>query len=317
VTAAVAPLADLADGICAGDQRAVARALTLVETGSAHLSALLDRLPPTREPELIGVTGPPGVGKSTLVNRLVTVYRGHGRRVAVLAVDPSSPTGRGALLGDRLRMAEHVGDDGVFVRSLAARGHLGGLAAAVPPSLRVLDAAGFDVVLLETVGVGQSEVEVAAMVDTTVVTVAPGLGDDVQADKAGVLEIADVLVVNRADADGAARTANQLRQALHLGAVPADDDWPVPVLLTSALSGEGVDELVAAVARHTAWARARERPVGQRDLGRAVLAHVERWLASAPGQAALRAAGDHPDVDAAVAHVVTVLSETPGMKEET
>ena len=198
----------------------------------------------------MGVTGPPGVGKSTTTNALVAAYRARGSRVGVLAVDPTSPFSGGALLGDRIRMSDHAADPGVFIRSMASRGHLGGLSWAAPQAVRVLDAAGCDVVLLETVGVGQSEVEVASTADTTVVLLAPGMGDGVQAAKAGILEVADVLVVNKADRDGADATVRDLRHAVSLGDRTEPGAWRPPVLRTEALTGSGVDELVSALADH-------------------------------------------------------------------
>ena len=240
-----------------GDRRALARLLTLVEDGPvdtqrAVVAALHPRAGTAR---LLGVTGSPGVGKSTVSSALVAELRARGRRVAVLAVDPSSPLTGGALLGDRIRMQAHHGDEGVFVRSMAARGHLGGLAAAVPAAALVADAAGFDDVVLETVGVGQSEVDVAAMADTTVVVLAPGLGDSVQAAKAGILEVADVLVVNKADQPGAGRLEAELRGMLELGHAVAPEGasgWMPVLLRTVAVRGEGIDTLLDAVDRHGA-----------------------------------------------------------------
>jgi GTPase len=200
----------------------------------------------------VGLTGPPGVGKSTTTSALVSALRADGRRVGVLAVDPSSPFSGGALLGDRVRMAEHATDPGVFIRSMATRGHLGGLAWSTPQALRVLDAAGCDVVLVETVGVGQSEVEVVALADTTVVLLAPGAGDGVQAAKAGILEVADVLAVNKADRDGADRTVRELREALAMGHRGAADGWTPAVVATVATRAGGVDELAAALDEHRA-----------------------------------------------------------------
>ncbi len=203
---------------------------------------------------VVGVTGAPGVGKSTSTSALVRVWRAQGRRVAVLAVDPSSPYSGGALLGDRVRMGDHATDRDVFIRSMASRGHLGGLAWAAPQAVRVLDAAGFDVVLLETVGVGQSEVEVAGAADTTVVLLAPGMGDGIQAAKAGILEVGDVYVVNKADRPGATGVRRDLRSMLAL-TERRDADWRPPVLLMSAQSGEGVAEVTEALDRHLAHAR--------------------------------------------------------------
>lgn len=203
----------------------------------------------TGHAHVVGLTGAPGVGKSTTTNALVGALRARGARVAVLAVDPSSPFSGGALLGDRIRMSEHAADPDVFIRSMASRGHLGGLSWAAPHALRVLDAAGFDVVLLETVGVGQSEVEVAGAADTTVVLLAPGTGDGIQAAKAGILEVADVLVVNKGDREGAERTTRDLRHAVAMGDRP-EHAWHPPVLRLVATSGEGVDQLLAAVDEH-------------------------------------------------------------------
>jgi LAO/AO transport system kinase len=203
---------------------------------------------------VVGVTGAPGVGKSTSTNALVRAWRAQGKRVAVLAVDPSSPYSGGALLGDRVRMGDHATDKDVYIRSMASRGHLGGLAWAAPQAVRVLDAAGFDVVLLETVGVGQSEVEVAGAADTTVVLLAPGMGDGIQAAKAGILEVGDVYVVNKADRPEAATVRRDLRSMLAL-TERRDADWRPPVLLMSAQSGEGVEEVVEALDKHVAHAR--------------------------------------------------------------
>jgi LAO/AO transport system kinase len=202
---------------------------------------------------VIGITGAPGVGKSTSTAALVGALRAQGRRVGVLAVDPSSPFSGGALLGDRVRMQEHALDSGVYIRSMASRGHLGGLAAATPQAIRVLDAAGCDVVLVETVGVGQSEVEIASMADTTLVLLAPGMGDAIQAAKAGILEIGDVYVVNKSDRDGAHQVVRELRAMLALAERKAGE-WRAPIVSTVAARGEGVDDLIAAIDRHRAWA---------------------------------------------------------------
>src|SRR5574342_881787 len=201
-----------------GDPRAVARLVSLVERGDERLPEIAAALAPyTGQAQIIGLTGSPGVGKSTMTNELVRIYRGQGCRVGVLAVDPSSPFTGGAILGDRVRMQEHATDPGVYIRSMSARGHLGGLAAATPMAVRVLEGAGCDVVLVETVGVGQAEVEVASLADTTVVLLAPGLGDAIQAVKAGILEIADVFVVNKADRDGADATYHDIQGMIALG----------------------------------------------------------------------------------------------------
>jgi LAO/AO transport system kinase len=202
---------------------------------------------------VVGITGAPGVGKSTTTSGLVSALRASGRRVGVLAVDPSSPFTGGALLGDRVRMQEHATDNGVFIRSMATRGHLGGLAAAAPQAVRVLDAAGCEVVLIETVGVGQSEVEVAGLADTTLVLLAPGMGDAIQAAKAGILEIGNVYCVNKADRDGAEATARELRTMLAIGRNVEGEDapqWRPPILQTVASRGEGIAELLAEIDRH-------------------------------------------------------------------
>jgi LAO/AO transport system kinase len=238
-----------------GEQLAVARLISLVEDGAdAALREVAAALGPhTGRAHVVGVTGPPGVGKSTITSVVVGLLRAQGRKVGVLAVDPSSPFSGGALLGDRVRMAEHATDNGVFIRSMATRGHLGGLAWATPQALRVLDAAGCEVVLVETVGVGQSEVEVVALADTTVVLLAPGMGDGVQAAKAGILEIADVFVVNKADRDGAAQTMRDLRQMLAFGDQSPEDSWRRPVVRAVAARAEGVDDLVATLDAHREW----------------------------------------------------------------
>lgn len=241
----------LLERLKAGDQRAVARLISWVEDGDRdQLREAAEALNPIAgRAQVIGLTGSPGVGKSTLAGALVAAYRAAGLRVGVLAVDPSSPFTGGALLGDRVRMQRHALDEGVYIRSMATRGHLGGLAWATPQAVRVLDAAGCDVVLVETVGVGQAEVEVAGLADTTLVALAPGFGDAVQVAKAGILEVADIFVVNKADREGADVVARDLRQMLHLGeATP----WPVPVVLTVAERGDGVDKLVEAIGAHRA-----------------------------------------------------------------
>jgi LAO/AO transport system kinase len=202
---------------------------------------------------VVGLTGSPGVGKSTSTSALVAAYRRRGMRVGVLAVDPSSPFSGGALLGDRVRMQEHATDDGVFIRSMASRGHLGGLSWATPQALRVLSAAGCDVVLVETVGVGQAEVEIASLADTTLVLLAPGMGDGIQAAKAGILEVADVFVVNKADREGADTVVRDLRYMLSLGDRRTDDGWRVPIVKTTASRGEGADEVVDEIEKHGAW----------------------------------------------------------------
>jgi LAO/AO transport system kinase len=260
--------AALADAARAGDRRALARLLTAVENHTAVAEHALRRLHPLAgRAHLVGITGPPGAGKSTLVAALIAELRAAGRTVAVVAVDPSSPITGGALLGDRVRMQSYAADDGVFIRSMASRGHAGGLAATSTTAATVLDAAGFDIVLLETVGTGQSEVEVAAAADTTVVLEAPEMGDEVQAIKAGLLEVADIVVVNKGDRPGAQRTAAQLRAMLS-PAGPAADGAPQPkrpeVLVTTATTGEGVPALLVALDRHRVAGAAAATPAARR-----------------------------------------------------
>ena len=209
--------------------------------------------PHTGKAHVIGLTGSPGVGKSTSTSALVAAFRARGKRVGILAVDPSSPFSGGALLGDRVRMQEHALDPEVYIRSMASRGHLGGLAWTTPQAIRVLDAAGCEVVLVETVGVGQSEVEIAGLADTTIVLLAPGMGDGIQAAKAGILEIGDVFVVNKADRDGADATVRDLRHMISLGDRTEPGLWRPPVCKTVASRGEGLDEVMEAIDKHEAW----------------------------------------------------------------
>jgi LAO/AO transport system kinase len=247
-------VAAIVEGVLAGDRRAVARAISAVEDDAPELPELSAGIyAKTGAAATIGLTGAPGVGKSTLAGELVRVAREEDRRAAVLAVDPTSPYTGGALLGDRVRMQDHAVDPGVFIRSMATRGHLGGMALAAPEAVRILDAAGYEVIFVETVGVGQAEVDVAAATDTAVVVMAPGMGDAVQMAKAGILEAAEVFVVNKADRDGAPDVAKELRQMLHLGAAR---DWDPPVLMTTAAKGEGVEEVWAAVREHRGRAEA-------------------------------------------------------------
>jgi LAO/AO transport system kinase len=248
-------VAGLVEGARAGRPRAVARLVTLIESSSPSLRDVLRALAPdTGRACVIGLTGSPGVGKSTTTTALVAGLRDRGQRVGVLAVDPSSPFSGGALLGDRVRMQQHALDPEVFIRSMATRGHLGGLAAAAPQALRVFDAAGCDTVVVETVGVGQSEVEIAGLADVTVVLVAPGMGDGIQAAKAGILEVGDLFVVNKADRDGAQAVVRDLRTMVAMAA-REPEDWKPPVLTTVASTGTGIDELLAGIERFVGHAR--------------------------------------------------------------
>jgi LAO/AO transport system kinase len=256
------------------DPRAVARLISMVEDASPRLREVAAALAPfTGHAQVVGLTGAPGVGKSTSTSALVTALRRQGKRVGVLAVDPSSPFSGGALLGDRVRMQEHATDSGVFIRSMATRGHLGGLAWATPQALRVLDAAGCDVVLVETVGVGQSEIEVVSLADTTMVLLAPGMGDSIQAAKAGILEVADIFVVNKADRDGADQTVRDLRYMLSLGdrSERNSSNWKTRIIKTVAAKGDGIDDVIAALDEHREWMNRS----GERDRRRQLRAEGE------------------------------------------
>ena len=237
----------------AGDVRALARLLSLVEDESPQVrSVIRDLLPATGRARIIGLTGAPGVGKSTVTGVLVGAFRATGHKVAVLAIDPTSPFTGGALLGDRIRMQAHATDDQVFIRSMANRGQLGGLAAATPQAVRVLDAAGFDPILVETVGVGQDEVDIASLADSVIVLVAPGMGDSIQAAKAGILEVADLFVVNKADKPDAQQVVRDLRNMIAL-ADRGEDDWKPPIVSTVAVRDEGTQELVSRLNQHWSW----------------------------------------------------------------
>jgi LAO/AO transport system kinase len=239
----------LSERVLAGDPRAIARAISLVEDESPAGADLVRRIfPRTGRAYLIGVTGPPGAGKSTLVDRMTAALRARGRTVGVVAVDPTSPFSGGAILGDRIRMQAHAGDPDVFIRSMATRGHLGGLARATSDAALVLDASGKDVVLIETVGVGQDEVDIVRTADISIVTMVPGAGDEVQALKAGIMEIADVFVVNKADREGADRTVASIEAVLSLQAFAAGV-WRPPIVKTEATTGKGVEELIELVDR--------------------------------------------------------------------
>jgi LAO/AO transport system kinase len=281
--------------LASGERRPLARLLTRIESGDPSVRALLpDLFRASKGAHLVGITGPPGSGKSTLVSALITEWRKRGRRVGILAVDPSSPYTRGAILGDRIRMMDHAADRDVFMRSMASRGELGGLAAVTWIAAAALDAAGFDPILVETVGAGQSEVEIARLAETTVVVEVPDMGDEVQAIKAGLLEVADVIVVNKGDRPGADRAARQLRAMLSTAGGRIERK-PPPVLVTTATTGEGVAALADAVDAHRSVAHeplaARERATNQ----------LRRALADL----ALRRASETPGWEAAVDAVAT------------
>jgi len=240
---------DLSKRLINGDIRSLARALSLVEDRRQDYTEVLkDCYRLAGKSRIIGVTGPPGAGKSTLVDKLIGSYRAQGLRVAVVAVDPSSAFSGGAILGDRIRMQDRATDPGVYIRSMATRGHMGGLAVASGDALTVLDAAGFDVILLETVGVGQDEVDVVREADTVLVVLVPGMGDDIQAIKAGIMEIADVFVINKADREGVDRVERELHSLLTLPGAP--QGWTPPVVKTVASRNQGMEDLLAAVDRH-------------------------------------------------------------------
>jgi len=273
-----------------GQPRALARLISLIENGSPQLREVMKLVAPhTGGARVIGLTGAPGVGKSTLTGALVRSYRSQELRVGVLAVDPTSPFTGGALLGDRVRMQDHATDHGVFIRSMATRGHLGGLSAAVPQALRILDASGFDVIMIETVGVGQAEVEVASLADSTLVIVAPGMGDSVQAAKAGILEIADIFVVNKGDRPGAQETIRDLRTMVAM-AVYGDGAWKPPIIETTAAAGQGIDDLTDRLNAHAAWLdesgeRSRRRVARARDeISALAVAELRQRLGALPGE---------------------------------
>src|SRR5512134_1755683 len=241
-------LAELVDGVRGGDRRALARAISLVENSDPLAYELIRELyPETGRGYAIGVTGPPGVGKSSLISALVRHVRGAGRAVGVISVDPSSPFTHGALLGDRIRLADHFLDPGVFIRSMGTRGHLGGLSEAALQAMLVLDAAGKDLLFLETVGTGQSEVEVIGIADTVLLVLMPGSGDSIQALKAGIMEIPDVIAVNKRDHPAAKTMLNEVRSVL---ALDTERDWKPPIVLTEAVTGEGVPELWEKIEEH-------------------------------------------------------------------
>lgn len=249
---------ELIEGARQRKPRALGRLITLIENNSASLRQAMELMAPdTGHCHIVGITGSPGVGKSTSTSALVTELRARGQRVGVLAVDPSSPFSGGAVLGDRIRMQKHSLDPDVYIRSMATRGHLGGLSAAAPQALRVFDTAGFDTVIVETVGVGQSEVEITQTADTVLVLNAPGMGDAIQAAKAGILEIADIFVVNKADRDGTQSLVRELRNMVALAKL-GPDDWKPPIVRTVASQGEGISELVDQIEAHREHAQKTE-----------------------------------------------------------
>ena len=281
----------LSERVLSGDPRAVARAISLIEDEAPAGAELVRRIfASTGRAYLIGVTGPPGAGKSTLVDRMTAEIRRTGRTVGVVAVDPTSPYTGGAILGDRVRMQAHAGDSGVFIRSMATRGHLGGLARETGEAAMVLDASGKDVVIIETVGVGQDEVDIVRTADVSIVTIVPGTGDEVQALKAGIMEIADIFVVNKADREGADRTVTSIEAMLSLHTF-ADGEWRPPIVKTEATTGRGVPELLDTIERfkaHTAAERGSRRRARaewrlRELLGRRFMTHVEEKVLQ-PGE---------------------------------
>jgi LAO/AO transport system kinase len=281
-----------------GDPRALARLVSLVENASPALRRVMKVIAPmTGHAQVIGLTGSPGVGKSTVTAALVRSYRDQGLRVGVLAVDPSSPFSGGALLGDRVRMQDHATDGQVFIRSMASRGHLGGLSWATPQALRILDAAGFDLVLVETVGVGQAEVEIASLADCALVVAAPGLGDSIQAAKAGILEIADIFVVNKSDRPGAQEVTRDLRTMLAMAGY-GEGDWKPPIIATIAANGDGIADLVAAIGKHRDWLAGRGRLAAKRaarareEISAIAIAELRQRMGGLPGESRLEELAD-------------------------
>jgi LAO/AO transport system kinase len=270
---------DVVTAVRLGNPRALGRLISWIENASPALPMIMKELAPdTGRAHIVGLTGAPGVGKSTTVTCLVRALRARGERVGVLAVDPSSPFSGGALLGDRVRMQEHALDRDVYIRSMATRGHLGGLAVATPQALRAFDAAGFDTVVVETVGVGQSELEVAEMVDTILVLLAPGMGDGIQAAKAGILEIGDIFVVNKSDRDGAQALVRELRTMIAL-ANRSPQEWKPPIVMTVAYENRGIADLLEAVDRFRA---------SQVETGRAATRRIARARREVEGIALAR-----------------------------
>ena len=283
---------EIAEGILAGDRRAVARAISMVEDGAPELSELSSLIySNTGRAYTVGLTGAPGAGKSSLTEQLIKAARSRELTVGVIAIDPTSPFTGGALLGDRLRMQTHATDPGVFIRSMATRGHLGGLALAVPEAIRILDASGRDLVIVETVGVGQVEVEIARSADTTLVVVNPGWGDSIQVAKAGILEIADVFIVNKADREGADRAVRDLETMIGMG---SNDAWAPPVVATSATKEEGTDAMWDAIHAHRAHLEGGDRLLHKR--GARLLNEVEEMVSQSLKERAAQLLEADPDL---------------------
>ncbi|OLE21735.1 MAG: transporter [Actinobacteria bacterium 13_1_20CM_3_71_11] len=294
-------VASLVEAARGGDPRALARLITLVENDADELPEVAAAFAPyAGGAQVIGLTGAPGVGKSTTTNELVRALRGRGQKVGVLAVDPSSPYTGGAILGDRVRMQDHATDTGVFIRSMSSRGHLGGLAAATPQAVRVLEGAGCDVVVVETVGVGQAEVEVASLADTTLVLLAPGMGDAIQAVKAGILEVADVFVVNKADRDGADATYRDIQGMIGL-APRGPGEWRPPVVRAVAAKAEGIEDILAAIDKHRDWLAAHDELRRRREARAAAEVEAIALATLRARMGSLRAGTALPTLAAAVA----------------
>jgi LAO/AO transport system kinase len=318
------PLTDLSARVAAGDARAIARAISLVEDDGAPGRDLIGHLyARTGRAFLVGVTGAPGTGKSTLVDRLIAELRRSGVKVGVIAVDPTSPFTGGAVLGDRVRMNAHAADSSVFIRSMATRGHLGGLSRATSDAALVLDAAGFDVVIIETVGVGQDEVDIVSTADISIVVLVPGAGDDIQAIKAGVMEIGDIFVVNKADREGADRVVQGVASNLALKTYGASE-WKPPILKTEATTGSGVDVLWTEIGRFRDWAAAHQRErQRKRHLSRvrdvlafSFLRHVDSVLPAADFDRLVEAVSDRTrDPYSVVDEIMSRVLSEPGTRK--
>ncbi|MFW5967664.1 MAG: methylmalonyl Co-A mutase-associated GTPase MeaB [Persicimonas sp.] len=313
----------LADRILNGDVRAAGRLMRRVDDqhpdARTDLEALFEH---TGDAYLIGITGNPGSGKSTLVNKFIALCRERGATVGVVAVDPTSPFSGGAILGDRIRMQEHALDDGVFIRSVATRGNLGGLSRSTPALVQILDAMGFDFILIETVGVGQDEVDIARVADTNVVVTVPGMGDDIQATKAGLMEIADIFVINKSDKEGSDRLRRELKTMLSLDETRTDDDWTPPVIHTVATQGEGLETLFEQIEEHRKWLEDHQSE-GLRDRRRLehlvklivsgeLDARLARALTTEEWHATLKRLADRKESPYAVAEAMIEKLATPG-----